>query len=368
MATALGIGIVGAGRIGQLAHLANFSAIADCQVVALAELRPELGRQAAERFAVPKVYADHRALLENPQVDAVVVVTRRHATGPIVLDALNAGRHVLSEKPMCHSLERGQQLVAAAERANRRYAVGFMKRHDPGTVAAKAMLDELNRSGELGQMVLVRGWCFCGDIGVAEGGFDMTEEPRPDGLELWPNGPDWMPEAERDEYDWFLNVDLHLINALRHLLGDGLEVESASLGARGGRLASLRLGELPVALELGEVESTDWDEGVEVLFEKGRLRLRFPPPLRPDRTASATLEAAGQALRVLHDGSGSPDGSDWAFRRQAEAFVRDARDGLEPLASGADSLGDLALSEALWRRHLDHSESSPACTPRRQTG
>ena len=91
----LGIGFVGAGMIGQVAHLANYLDIPGCRVVALAELRPELGRLAAARHGVKKVYASHRDLLADAEIEAVVVVARPHAHGPIVLDALEAGKHVL---------------------------------------------------------------------------------------------------------------------------------------------------------------------------------------------------------------------------------------------------------------------------------
>src|ERR1700726_4357142 len=89
------IGIVGAGMVGQLAHLANFVQIPGCRVTALAELRPALGRLAADRFGVPQVFASHREMLAADVADAIVVVTRRPATGPVVLEALEAGKHVL---------------------------------------------------------------------------------------------------------------------------------------------------------------------------------------------------------------------------------------------------------------------------------
>src|SRR5438270_584355 len=117
----LGIGIVGAGMVGQLAHIANYRQLADCRVLALADLRAELRRQVGERFGITRLYASHLELLEDPEVEAVVVVTNRPATGPVVLDALEAGKHVFSEKPMAHTLAQGVQLVEAAEAHDLRY-------------------------------------------------------------------------------------------------------------------------------------------------------------------------------------------------------------------------------------------------------
>jgi len=118
--------------VGQVGHLANYLDLAGCRVIALSELRPELGRLAAARFGVKKLYGSHRDLLADHEVEAVVVVTRPHAHGPIVLDALEAGRHVLSEKPMAHTVEQAMRLVQAAESRQLCYSVGFMKRHDAG--------------------------------------------------------------------------------------------------------------------------------------------------------------------------------------------------------------------------------------------
>ena len=271
----LGIGVIGAGMVGQVAHLANFSTIPDCRVVALAELRPELGKLAARRFGVSKLYQSHKELLADPDVEAVVVVTRPQAHGPIVLDALNAGRHVLSEKPMAHSVEQAAKLVEAAAAKNLRYAVGYMKRHDAGTQQAKAMLDGLRQSGELGAIVMVRVYCYGGEFQCGTSDFVMTNEPRPDGLVTWPKGPEWMPAASRDDFARFLNVFIHDLNVLRYLLSIEPEVRSACIGQRNGQLAILDFGAFLGVLEMAQIRSHDWIEGVEILFEKGRLVVQF---------------------------------------------------------------------------------------------
>ena len=325
-------------------------------MVALAELRPELGRMAAERFGIAKVYRDHRAMLEDPDVDAVVVATRRHATGPIVLDCLDAGKHVLSEKPMCHSHEQGRRLVEAADRSGSRYVVGFMKRHDAGLQQAKQRLEQILQSGALGAIVLVRGTCMGGDIGADPEAYVMTAEDRPEGLELWQTGPSWLPRDLFEEYDWFLNVNVHLVNMLRHLLGDDLSVKHADLTHRSGRAAVIEWNDVPVLLEMGEVESDDWHEGIEVFFERGRLRIAFPPPLKPGAVARVELVTARAS-----DGEVLPSlAPSWAFQRQAEAFVRDLQENRQSIASAQDSLRDLEICEALWRAHLGVAADEPA--------
>lgn len=339
------IGMIGAGMVGQLAHLSNFVRTPGCRVTALAELRPELGKAAMDTFGVPKLYPSHHEMLAANEIDAAVVVTRRPATGPVVLDVLEAGKHVLSEKPMAHTSEQGAQLVKAAAERQLVYSVGYMKRHDEGTAVAKKLLDELVASNELGRIILMRGYCFCGDFNVHPEGFVMTPEARPDGLTLWPSAPDWLPPQYAEDYAWFLNVFVHDLNILRYLTRHDLTVRSVDLSRRNGRVAVFDAGAFPVVLEMGEQAGTEWTEGVDIQFEKGRLTIQFPSPLIENKSATVTL-TRGKDARVLDTGAS------WSFRRQAEAFVADIAGHRNPIASGADSLKDLDLVERIWRVYL----------------
>ena len=141
-----GIGIIGAGMVGQMCHLANFIANPACRVVAVADLRPELAAAAAAKFGVQQESIARTWNCWGPDVTGVVVVTRRRATGPIVLDALNSGRHVLSEKPMAYTTAQANQLVHAARQRNLVYSIGYMKRHDAGVARAMVLMDRCGRT------------------------------------------------------------------------------------------------------------------------------------------------------------------------------------------------------------------------------
>lgn len=345
MARDVRIGMIGAGMVGQLAHLSNFVRTPGCRVTALAELRPELGKAAMDTFGVPKMYPSHIEMLAANEIDAAIVVTRRPATGPVVLDVLKAGKHVLSEKPMAHTAEQATRLVKAATEKKLVYSVGYMKRHDEGTAVAKKLLDELVASNELGRIILMRGYCFCGDFNVHPQGFVMTGETRPDGLTLWPTAPDWLLPQYAEDYAWFLNVFVHDLNILRYFSGQDLEVRGVDLSRRNGRVALLDAGAYPVVLEMGEQAGTDWTEGVDIQFEKGRLTIQFPSPLTEDRSAAVTLTRGKETATV-------DTGASWSFRRQAEAFVADIVGQRLPIASGEDSIKDLDLVERIWRVYL----------------
>ncbi|MGX1164869.1 putative dehydrogenase [Bradyrhizobium sp. USDA 372] len=339
-----GIGIIGTGMVGQMCHLANFVANPACRVVAIADLRPDLAAAAAQKFGISRVYGTHRELLADAAVSAVVVVTKRRATGPIVLDALKSGRHVLSEKPMAYTTVQAASLVEAARRQHRVYSIGYMKRHDAGVARALAELARLRTDGSLGRVVGARGWCFGGDTGRSQDNFVMTGETRPDGLELWQDGPDWMPGALRPGYDNFLNVFSHIINLARYLLGSSPTVAESTVETSGTATVTLDFEGVACVLQLANGPEGAWREGLSIDFEHGAVTIELPPPFA-EREAGVILDQGGQITRLTGEGS-------WAFRRQADAFVADIVERRTPLASGADSVTDIALAEAIWKRQV----------------
>ena len=147
--------------------------------MALAELRPGLAKLVAARWNIPRVYAGHRELLADPDVDAVVVVTQRSQTAAIVADALRAGKHVLSEKPMALSSVDGAALVELARDRGLVYAVGYMKRYDRGVAIARERIAQWRSDGRAGAMLLVRARMDGGDD-CAGDDWLMTTEPRID--------------------------------------------------------------------------------------------------------------------------------------------------------------------------------------------
>ena len=342
-----GIGIIGAGMVGQMCHLANFVANPARGVVAIADLRPDLAAAAATKFGVARVYHSHRELLEDADVTGVVVVTRRRATGPIVLDALDSGRHVLSEKPMAYTSLQAGALVSAARQRGLVYSIGYMKRHDAGVARAQSLLAKIRADGSFGHIVSARAWCFAGDTGGARDNFVMTRETRPEGLELWPDGPDWMPGAMRPGYDVFLNVFSHIVNLSRYLLGASPHLIGSKLAIDGSGAFSLDFDGVPCDFELANAATGAWREGLSIHFERGTVTIELPPPF-----------ACADARVIVDDGdrrSELPRGNDWAFRRQADAFVSDVIEERRPLAPGEDSVADIALAEMIWKRQVDAS-------------
>jgi len=342
------IGVIGAGFIGQLAHLDNYAMVDSCRIVALAELRPQLRKKVCQRYEIPKSYATHQEMLQDPEVEAVVAVTTRPMIGPIALDCLQAGKHLITEKPMAGTLEQGEKLVEAARSRGVHYAVGYMRRHDEGVQRAKELLDGLIGSGELGPINYVRAHCFQGDTYCNVDGHVVTDEKVPDNRPEWSIAPDWIPQCKQPDYAWFLNNYCHNINLIRYLLGCTPTVDFARLDHRQGRVVVFDCGDYLAMLEAGEFTSRPRDEVVEIYFEYGKLRIELPPNLLRNVPARVELYKAGETQEIF-----TPQiGWTWAFRRQAQAFIDDIRNDCDPIASGHDALEDMRLIEEIWRSEL----------------
>lgn len=136
----LNVGVVGGGLVAQAMHLPNLARMPErFALVGLADPSPTVREALGRRHPTLRLHADHRALLEGG-VDALVVCTPNATHAEITLDALEAGAHVLVEKPLCITLEDADRIVEATARAHAVVQVGYMKRFDP---AVERLLDEL---------------------------------------------------------------------------------------------------------------------------------------------------------------------------------------------------------------------------------
>ena len=163
MSNSIRLGFVGAGYMGQLAHIQNYWKLPGVELVALAEGRPKTAELVARTYGIKEIYPHHSKLLANAPVDAIVAILPFSLNAEIVEDALNAGKHVLTEKPITNTSAKGRELVALSSRKKLIYQVGYMKRFDPAVRWAKAKLAEWKTSGAFGELQSFRIWCSGGE-------------------------------------------------------------------------------------------------------------------------------------------------------------------------------------------------------------
>ncbi len=143
--SSLKIGVIGCGHWGPN-HLRVFSQLKNCAVVAVADANEQRLAAVGENFPQLRRFASHQALLQEAGADAVVVVTPTKTHFAIVADALNAGKHVLCEKPLCTETAEGEQLVALAKKKGLVLMVGHVFLFNPGIIKVKELVD----AGEIG--------------------------------------------------------------------------------------------------------------------------------------------------------------------------------------------------------------------------
>src|ERR1700733_1642403 len=116
---------VGCGFVAQNIHIPNFTSLPECKFLALAEVRPELGREVAARYGIPKVYRSHEEIAADPEIEAVGVSGPYSLQGKIAEDLLRAGKHVFMEKPMAVSVKRAESIVEAARASKKQIMIGY---------------------------------------------------------------------------------------------------------------------------------------------------------------------------------------------------------------------------------------------------
>lgn len=185
------VAIVGAGAIVEVGHLPAYRQH-DVPVTGLTDIDGARARTLADAFAIDRVYADLDELLADETVSVVDVAVPTESGLAVVERALDAGKHVLSQKPFALHQRDAKALVDQAERAGLQIAVNQQLRFDEGIAAAKAMIDR----GWIGDTLSVR--------------FDINLKTD---WSAW----GWLVKSDRLDLSYH---SIHYVDAVRYFLGD----------------------------------------------------------------------------------------------------------------------------------------------------
>jgi predicted dehydrogenase len=144
--------IFGTGFIGRV-HLDALRRLEFVETVALADTNIDVAERLGAGFAIPKVAADYRAILNDPVIDAVHICTPNAQHFSIAKEALKAGKHVICEKPLATTVEEAAELVAMAAQTGLRNCVCHTLRCYPMVQQMRCMRE----AGELGEILVVQG-------------------------------------------------------------------------------------------------------------------------------------------------------------------------------------------------------------------
>lgn len=227
----LHIGIIGLGAIGQrLIH--QFKEHPEVSIAAVCDLSEALAKETAEKLEDVQVYTDYKQLISDGKVELVYVAVPPKFHHAIVMDVLQAKKHVLCEKPLANSLEEAEEMAKAAQEAGVVHAMNFPLNYGEAATKFAALIDG-GYVGKLRRLQLT---------------MNFPEWPR-----AWQRN-DWV--GEREQGGFVLEVGVHFIQQTVKLFGDMINIQSR-----------MEFPENPISCETGIIATAELADGTPVLIE-----------------------------------------------------------------------------------------------------
>ena len=329
----LRVGVLGAGLIAQAAHLEACNKARNVELYALCDAAQDLAGKVAAVFAPKKTFSDYDTLLADEQVEAVIIAIADQFHVPMAIRAVEAGKHVLVEKPMGVNVAECERLCDAVRaRPGLHVQVGTMRRFDPGIAFAHDFIRD-----EIGQLLALKAW-YCDSIYR----YQETDNLHPL-IIASPQAkrPAGDPKANKFAY-YLLGHGSHLVDTARFLGGDLLAVRAdyqQKFGAHSWfvsvEFANGALGHLDLTLPV----RMGWHEGFQVYGEHGSVVAKS---ILPWYFRASEVECFSTRDGQYHRPLGA-DGH--SFRRQIEGFADVILKGVPPV--GAQVEDGLAALRAL---------------------
>lgn len=188
------VAIIGVGSIAET-HIGAYLNNPDVELYAFCDINRERLKQMAEKYGITRCYEDKDVMLrELPELDAVSVCTWNSAHAPCAIAALNAGKHVLCEKPMATSEKEALEMQAAAEQSGKLLMIGFVRRFGNDCRIMKDFIDQ----------------GYFGEIYYAKATY-LRRNGNPGG---------WFGDKSRSGGGPLIDLGVHVIDLTRYLMGN----------------------------------------------------------------------------------------------------------------------------------------------------
>lgn len=346
------VGIVGCGEAAQILHLPSLYQLQDkFTVTALCDASQTVLDGVGEVWRVPNRFLDYRDLVARSDVDIVLIANPNAYHAEVALAAIEAGKHVLVEKPMCITLRENDAIVAARDKAGVVVQVGTMRRYAPAFVQACERVrgienitlarvhDVLGRNAQIIEPTsrVIRG------KDIPQAAMEATAA-RNDQLVIEAIGhlvPGEIPAAVKTAYNLLLGLSTHDISAMRELLGMPQGVLYAAQRQNGIYLsAAFDYGGYICHFETGVDVIPRFDACLEVYSAEQVVRVDYDTPYvrnLPIRLNVLAAEGVGVANHSIHPAWGD------AFVLEWEAFYDNIIHKRLPKTSPEDFRQDLEL-------------------------
>jgi Predicted dehydrogenases and related proteins len=328
----LGLGVIGCGTIAERMLNAWRPHMKNARLVAVSDINRERVEYFRERFGIERGYADEHALLQDPDVDAVLVLTPNFLHAPQTIAAARAGKHVLCQKPLALTVEEAERMIDAAKEGGVTLMAAFVKRFWPYYAAVKKLIDD----GALGRVTSIRTQFSHSGIG-----------------KYYVPASNWFNDRAKAGGGPLADLGVHHFDVMRWLVGAEVEYVSAEMTNPAG---------LPDALEDNAFVSLGFENGVV-----GQGYYSFttvaPPGVTLERlevygttgSVIATLSHPGRVVVQYCTETGPLANLGWvdlpvtepipAFGLMLQHFVDCIREGRRPVTVGEDGLRTVEIAE-----------------------
>ncbi|MBP1990061.1 Gfo/Idh/MocA family protein [Paenibacillus eucommiae] len=192
MTTPLRIAVIGAGSISAI-HLQAYADNSQVQLVAICDKNEARAKEKAEKFGAAKIFTDYKQLLADPDIDAVSICTWNNSHAEISIAALDAGKHVLCEKPLCKTVAEAKLVEEAVHRSGKVLQVGFVRRYADNTQILRKFIE----AGDLGEIYYAKASC----------------------LRRLGNPGGWFSDIEKSGGGPLIDLGVHVIDICWYLMG-----------------------------------------------------------------------------------------------------------------------------------------------------
>jgi predicted dehydrogenase len=337
------MGVLGCGPVAQAAHFEACRKATNAELYALCDIAEDLRERMAAVHRPQKQYASYEAMLADSAVDAVIIATADAFHVPAARKAIEAGKHVLVEKPLGTDLTACLNLRDRLNETDLTLQVGHMKRFDPGIEFARQFIEE-----QLGRMFAFKAW-----YADSTHRYDMTDATQPVIEEsAQAKTPETDPKADLAQY-YLRAHGTHLFDTAQ-FLGGPIE----AVRARHTDKAGPHCWFVEVAFEngtLGHLDLTvavrmDWDEGFRIYGDRGSvLGKTYNPWFFKASEVECFSEEEGEYHRPL--------GADAHFyRRQVEGFASTILDGASQQGTGIDEGLDIVRAMIATARSVESGD------------
>lgn len=323
----ISVGLVGLGRLGRQ-HADNLAhRIPNCKLMAVCSVKPEEVGEAQQELKVPYGYTNYEDMLRNPELDAIFIASPSAYHCEQIEQALEAGFHVFSEKPLGLYMEEALRVQKAVRKhPNQVFMLGFMRRYDRSYAYAKKQIE----AGAIGEPVLIR--CYGIDPAQAMPGFmQFAKSNYSGGLFLD------MAIHDLDLARWYLGVEAERVWAIggSHRYTELAELNDAETGAALVQFAGNKMG----IFVAGRNCAHGYHIETEIIGTQGSLRIGTVP----EKNQVMILDDRGV---VRECANGFLERFEQAYMDEAIEFVQAILEGRQPEVTVEDGVLSTVLGYA----------------------